>query len=129
MSGVRRARSVLTLLILLGLAPAANAAPKPFLDTPTDRAPAPAPTTVKARGQLRATGATLSVDRTTGTLRSALGPLSPPAAGNRTDIAAGFVRSHLAAIGLGRDDLGSLHLAGRTEIPGGAVQLAYDQYA
>jgi extracellular elastinolytic metalloproteinase len=44
-------------------------------------------------------------------------------------VAERFLRRHLAALGLSRTDLGSLQLARRAAVPGGAELLGYRQYA
>jgi hypothetical protein len=84
-----------------------------------------------ARTRLRAQGARVEIDRLTGTPRVLAGApaLSGPADDDPLEIAARFLREHLAALGLDREDLGSLTLVGRTPIPGGAVQVAYRQFA
>ena len=84
-----------------------------------------------ARTRLRAQGARVEIDPLTGTPRVLAGApaLSGPADGDPVEIAARFLREHLAALGLDRDDLGSLALVGRAPIPGGAVQVAYRQFA
>jgi extracellular elastinolytic metalloproteinase len=119
------------------------AAAKPFLDVRDAQRRAverrgdvslraPSAGTRSARGKLRSAGAVLDVDALTGTPRLLAGrgaPLSAPASGNRRDVAERYLRGHLAALGLSRTDLGSLQLARRTAIPGGAQLLAYRQYA
>src|SRR4051794_35905720 len=84
-----------------------------------------------ARARLRAQGARVEIDQLTGTPRVLAGApaLSGRAGDDPVDIAARFLREHVAALGLDRDDLGSLTLASRTPIPGGAVQVAYRQFA
>src|SRR5262245_2611039 len=61
--------------------------------------------------------ARLDVDPVTGTARSIErlgGTLTRPAAGGRRDIAEGWIRGHLDAIGLTADDLGTLAAPERT---------------
>src|SRR3954449_12360903 len=112
----------------------APAKPKPFFDIrnaqPSPRAPSAA--TRSARSRLRSAGAAVGVDARTGAVRFIAGraaPLSAAAAGDRRDLAERYLRGHLAALGLARGDLGSLRLERRVGIPGGALLLAYRQYA
>jgi hypothetical protein len=119
------------------------AAPKPFLDVRDAQRRAvrrrgdvslraPGAGTRAARGRLRSAGAVLDVDALTGTPRLLAGrgaPLSAPSRGDRREVAERFLRRHLAALGLSRTDLGSLQLARRAAVPGGAELLGYRQYA
>jgi hypothetical protein len=119
-----------------------SSAPPPFLDVRDAQRRAvdrrgdvslrpPTATTRSARSRLRSAGAVVEVDPLTGTSRVVAGrvaPLSPPAAGDRRDVAARYVREHLSVLNLSRSDLGSLELRRRTTIPGGAEELGYRQY-
>src|SRR6476469_6078312 len=134
MLGSRGARSVLTLLIALGIAPAASAAPKPYLDVRDGHgAAAPSsPATVKARARLRAGGAVVDVDRRTGTpalMLATTGPLSAPTTAPPREAADRYVHDHLTVLGLGTADLGSLVVADVHAIPGGGSLVTYRQYA